>query len=216
MRIRTSPTHRLMLRTLQGGGGRDGRPATHAEGRPPVDAATRPGSGGLRQEALDGAATPPEPCEATRSLYLCSLQDLQRIVNVVTAHLRPRVAYSVREAATMVGAYPALIRREIRAGRLAAKRVGDGPRGRILVAHDDLVAWVRRWPAVVPGGDAPSPAQPPVRLPAGPFHTQGGDAGHLMSAPASHPGADGDAASTTRQEDGQTPFPAGSALGGRP
>lgn len=59
-----------------------------------------------------------------------------------------KIAYTVAEAAEMVGLSPATIKRAIRAEKnpLPAKRSGEDakgiPAGRYLILHDDLVSWV--------------------------------------------------------------------------
>ena len=66
--------------------------------------------------------------------------------------LRGRVAVGVPEVAKLLGVSVSLVRGEIRAGRLAARQVGDGSeRVKFIIPVDALIAWL------------PAPAQEETR-----------------------------------------------------
>lgn len=58
-----------------------------------------------------------------------------------------RIAYTLKEAGPQVGMSERTVRRAWQDGELVFRERG----GKYYVEHDELVRWVKSWPAAIPG-----------------------------------------------------------------
>lgn len=85
-------------------------------------------------------------CDA--NLYTESMSDTRTPPTPATM----RVAFSTKQAAEAAGVSVKTLYREIRAGRLQARRLGTGDKNYLILA-DDLAAWAEALPVVQYSGD---------------------------------------------------------------
>lgn len=80
-----------------------------------------------------------------RSAALSEWTDF-RHTNCCPCHTTRQIAYSVEEAAARVGSSAAVLRAQIRHGYLVARYVNT----KVLIEHEELVAWLQHLPSESP------------------------------------------------------------------
>ena len=110
---------------LEGGDVSGHRVAAQPKGRRSVAAPSPTRAGGLLATALDRDSAAEPSGEDVGDLFVLSLRDIRRIVNLVAGTV-PRtepIALSLRDAARLVGVSAPTLRREIAAGQIGRATV---------------------------------------------------------------------------------------------